>query len=196
MKPSNLLTDPISSFSPSSLPELLWEGQRVSSAAALHLTVQSLCDSFPLQSVWALQPQNRNKCHCTGSRPEKTHSHLPCETNISNSVCMSFPVPHYLESGVTFHRSRLSVTTAWTAASGLTPAVWDRRETQSVSSVNRPGFLPAQSLPSTRHLIQWWPTAALCFWCCHAWHAFRSPCFAQMRHGCRRIGRQQNKIVE
>lgn len=39
---------------------------------------------------------------------------------------MSFPVLDYLESGVPFHRNRPSVSTAWTAASGLTPAVWDR----------------------------------------------------------------------
>lgn len=47
-------------------------------------------------------------------------------------------------------------------------------EAQSVSGVNRPGSTPVQSPPRSRHLNQWWPTAAPCFWHCHACHAFRS----------------------
>lgn len=63
---------------------------------------------------------------------------------------MSFPVLDYLESGVPFHRNRPSVSTAWTAASGLTPAVWDRSAWAALTGLDlRPPNHPQRDIWSS-----------------------------------------------
>ncbi len=162
MKPPHLwLTAPISSSPPSSFSELLLKREhRHGFAPHCPQPVWLISFAGGLSPSASLQRPQRE----AGPQPEpphwlqRSHSQMmktkqtqiqPVKLILISSLWLviectcHFLHPDYLESGVTFHRSRLPVTTAWTAASGLTPVVWDRGEMQSVRSVNRPGPLPA-----------------------------------------------------
>lgn len=125
------------SASPSCFSELLLDKQHsYLVATALNLTVYSLCDSFPLQRVWTLQPHIKDCREDEGPLAMSRHWKKKKKKNSANLPCLAVKLIiqtllplfwlvivlvkcachllllDYLESGVTLHGTRLSVTTA------------------------------------------------------------------------------------